>query len=203
MKIFLIQGWICCMSPSEYWECQFAFVLETKILHRKSLKQINLCFPSTSKSLMPLRTFFCLMNFPSDFSRWEILTFPCMWWVFDSYEPGNDWSQEVLLNGRSVCSVMGEGYIRRKLGNSRIGGAITADIRALNHLTFLTFQLPSISLHALIAPRLPTSVSCVRDRVGLKDLNTVRTAAWAVDKPTLISQHLNTPLKLDTLTTPQ
>lgn len=195
-----MQGWTCCTSPSEYWECQFAFVLQTKIPHRKSLKQINLCFPWTSKSLMPPRTIFWLMNFPSDCSRWGILTFPHMWWVFDSYEPGNDWSWEALLNGWSVCSVMGEEYIRRKLGNSRIGGAITADIRALNHLTFPNFQLLSLSSHALIAP---PSVSCVRDLVRSKDLNTVRTAAWAVDKPTLISQHLNAPLKLDTLTTPQ
>lgn len=81
---------------------------------------------------------------------------------------------ERLFNGRSVCSVMGEGYIRRKLGNSRIGGAITADIRALNHPTIPTSQLPSLSF---IAPRPPPSVSCARHRSGSKDLNAVRTAA--------------------------
>lgn len=149
-----MQGWTGCTSPSEYWESQFAFVLETKIPHRKSLKQINLCFSLTSKTLVPPITFFWLINFPSDFSCWGILTFPDVWWVFDSHEPGNDWSREALLNGRSV---MGERYIRRKLGNSRIGGAITADIRDLNHLTFPTFQLPSLSSHALIALLHPQS----------------------------------------------
>lgn len=73
--------------------------------------------------------------------------------------------------------MMGGGYIRRKLGNSRIGGAIKADIRALNHLTFLTFQLSSLFLHALIAPRLSPSVSSVCDCFEMKDLNTIRTVA--------------------------
>lgn len=194
-----MQGWTCCMSPSGFWESQFAFVLETKILHRKSLKQRNLCFCLTSKTLVPPITFFWLLNFwvfllrnshfcPCVMGVWQ----PCMGLVMAGGER--------LFNGRSVCSVMGEGYIRRKLGNSRIGGAITADIRALNHPTIPTSHLPSLSS---IAPRPPPSVSCVWHRSGSKDLNGVRTAAWAVDKPGLISQHLNAPLKLDTLTTPQ
>lgn len=67
-----------------------------------------------------------------------------------------------------------------------------ADIRVLNYLTFLTFQL--CVFH---------SQSRVCDCVEMKDLNTFRTAALIVDKPALISQHLNTPLKLCTLTTHQ
>lgn len=68
--------------------------------------------------------------------------------MVDSNGPRNDWSREALFNSRSVCSVMGEDSIRGKLGNSRIGVAITADIRPLNHLAVKRYSCP-------IRPRCP------------------------------------------------
>lgn len=183
---------LLCVS-SEQWECQFAFVLEATIRHRNSSNQINLSFPSTSKSLMPLRTLFWLMNVWFFFSPLRNPHFPHMWWAFDSYEPRNGWSREALLNGRSVCSVICEESIRSKLRNSRIGGAITADIRPLNHPTFqpLSYLWESF-LAALISPCLPSSVSVFETLADLKSpsASLLRTTAQAVDKP---SPNLSAP----------
>lgn len=189
--IFLMQGWMDLLYvPSEEWECQFAFVLEATILHRNSSNQINLSFPSTFKPLMPLRTLFWLMNVWF-FSPLRNPHFPHMWWAFDIYEPRNGWSREARLNGWSVCSVICEESIRSKLRNSRIGGAIKADIRPLNHPTFqpLSYLWESF-LAALISPCLPSSVfETLADWKSLS-ASLLRTTAQAVNKP---SSNLSAP----------
>lgn len=66
------------------------------------------------------------------FSFLHIVIFLLFWQAVDCRGSRNDWKGP-LLNSRSVCFVMAEDSIRGKLGNSRIGVAITADIRPLNH----------------------------------------------------------------------
>lgn len=141
----------------------------------------------------------------SDFSPLRKPHFPHMWWAFDSYEPRNGWSREALLNGRSVCSVICEESIRSKLRNSRIGGAITADIRPLNHPTFqpLSYLWESF-LAAHISPCLPSSVLVFENLPDWKS-SVHQLLFWELlpkllINQALISQHLNSPLKLCTLT---
>lgn len=115
--------------------------------------------------------------------------------------------REALFNWRSVCSVMGEDSIKGKLGNSRIGVAITADIRPLNHLALKPYSCPILP----VCPCLSTSsslsaYSCLWDLVRLKELNQSACSLWtsglAVDKSNpILSRHQNTHREEDTLST--
>lgn len=95
---------------------------------------------------------------------------------------------------------MGEDSIRGKLGNSRLGVAIMADIRPLNHLALKPI------LSAPVSPLLPHSpaCSCLWDLVRLKELDqsacSLQTFGPAVDKSShFLSWHQNTHRKEDTL----
>lgn len=128
----------------------------------------------------------CSQTSLSDFSCSEILAFLISDLAVDSYGPHNDWSREALFNRQSVCSVMGEDSIRGKLGNSRIGVAIAADIRPLNHPALKPYSYPVLPY----CPCLSTSsisppCSCIGDPVRFKEFNqsaSLWTPGLAVDK---------------------
>lgn len=96
---------------------------------------------------------------------------------------------------------MGEDSIRGKLGNSRIGVAITAYIRPLNHLTLKPYSCPILPV-APLSTSVPFSLSrsCLWDLVRLEELDhsasSLRSPGLEVDKlRPLLSQHLNTHRK--------
>lgn len=66
--------------------------------------------------------------------------------------------------------MMGEDSIRGKLGNSRIGVAITADIRPLNHLALKPYSCPILPGH----PCLFTSSSCAGMLLSMRPCQTER-----------------------------
>lgn len=76
--------------------------------------------------------------------------FPQTWNPADSYKPCINRWREALCSTWWVCSVMGEGFIRGKLSVSRIGVAIMADSRPLNHLV-LKLALLSLPLQPLFS----------------------------------------------------